>query len=502
MRSVHGEPVFAAVSSLAPASRSENAIDPSRQSEFETLTADGLTPSKLDAEDSNSPVLHELNTATSKLSLANRNSNNNSVLRDEIAQSSPLDGLTAECVGLDAMNPETSFTPRVSIAEKLGIKRKTSKSSRNLTRCPVEIPTSILEEKLNEVGLDNLSHAATKNLTSIPEHEAHVSRNCGKQVYDLPTKSTLRKDVDHYGSVIALIGSCNDSPCDTTPESACVTAPLSARERTVSPISPILYNINHKRSQKVKSKGAEPKEHSCTNFNKPKQLNKSYSVNLQNRPLNWGRLPRLDTFNPDGKKREGYEELNLSPRYPTSQFWSHPHSRSCDSSPLAPLGPIENPKHYLNTANEKLNATRTIHTQGDQKVHSNGLASMQQARPKPAPRKHFRSHSAGDSLDQTNFNPIQKPTPMPRTLRQQSVGIEYEETVADTNVSQITDCQLSPSSYDCALPTVQYLEIDTGSRHDEPESTYSQNIDPRYAEYSVFQNTYKSMSFVKESLVG
>ena len=471
VRSARGEPVFAAVSSFASASKSKSVPlqEAGRRSDLDCVTMNSL-----DAKPSPSNMLQEITVSTSKLSLANQSANNNILLREN-SEAVPLNDATAERI----LHVPRSSKEKLSVTKKVKSKRKSSRKS------STEWSSTRYSFGSSDECLDESSKNGDTSQTKEMQQE-EMGLNYTVQVCNFPSKSSPRKNANHHGSFIALVGANNDSPTTTTP--------LSARETNISPISPLVADPTRKQMRNSYKK---------ENFNRlpfkmgeTRQMPKRFSFApkgseyLQEAACS----SRLETFNPDGRTREGYQELNLSPRYPNNQR-DQPRTRSCDSSPVRLCDRLPISINSCASSSCENDATYRSHPQNNEKSLEKIIPARRKHsllnRPKPAPRQHFRSYSAGDCLDRPNSNstPLQQAQPLVRTVRKQGSETHREEKQG-RSIQFTSEDSPSTEKIKPMLSKVQYAEeveinLNFDDQRPKPE------LDNIYVDdYSVFQTAY------------
>ena len=390
VRSVYGEPVFAAVSSLMPAVTGKPEESPivdyhtevnevteqtvssgtvERLSDLSTI--EPTLPNEDDSDrTSESPVFESTPTYDSQPEAfsANRNSNNSVTPTDEF-KGRALDMLTADYIA--SLCIEDSPLPRRrSAAELLGVGSKSARA------CPTEIKRLSLKEPLahrkNAYFNEVQSQKHTETLTIADTDNA---------------RGFLRTQYNYTGSIRkqmhSQIGSTSN---DNLPNA----------------------NSNHSTSKYSKFKLSLP--------NAEKRDSEFQSRDSISKPPKSSPSRRLSTFNPEGKHREDYEEIILSPRYDSRLLYDF-QSQSCDSSPLE-VSTYFSPRTTPVSRGKSLSAAE---------ASQNFYSRNGDAHPKPSPRQHFRSYSAGDYIERSNFLDIivedsnatgpvsHQPKPLPRT---------------------------------------------------------------------------------------
>ena len=221
------------------------------------------------------------------------------------------------------------------------------------------------------------------------------------QAYNVTETNPLKRDA-HYGSFIALVGSPGAAthpvvpPTASTPEN-----PSNLNKAAFKPfnVDPCTLSVDTPRSYKD-----ERLSHALQGSAIRQQLSRENSSR------------RLDTFNPEGKQRQGYKETVLSPRY--------------DSVRGSMSGSIDS--DLSSTFDDSLNRDNTHETGNNAKFFSN---RPQPPDPRPAPRQHVRSFSVDDELLERHEDvQFDKPTPLPRLsqlaptfgLERHSVGYAFD----------------------------------------------------------------------------
>nr|XP_018672573.1 uncharacterized protein LOC100177781 isoform X1 [Ciona intestinalis] len=299
---------------------------------------------------------------------------------------SSLDGLTAEdCFSETSSSKVTKLVSRkTSAAQLLGVVPYRSTQVDNNT----VVNGRSLHLDLNE----NIKQAETLNAQRQEDNKDTNERRCIQ--YHTHSEPGLTKK-PHYGSLIALVGlktesqpgSAHGGYIDQNQQTYTHTRHASINEHSYGYNRPYSNRHNfskHRSSAKSSStyKHSPPKfeyRQDDTVFRSPNTV--MYVESSSTRIY----TARLDTFNPEGRQRNDYCEYS-PPKNPHPSTY-HSRSQSVDAY---------KPCHNKLTPGCK-------QPRGD---------NIQPPQPLPAPRKHYRSYSAGDDLQSPQ--PSYKPTPLPR----------------------------------------------------------------------------------------
>nr|CAB3222850.1 rho GTPase-activating protein 32-like [Phallusia mammillata] len=233
------------------------------------------------------------------------------------------------------------------------------------------------------------------------------------EYYTVPDHKLEKKS--HYGSFIALVGKIPDVQSHISDKHEVHHTP---RDVSTSDFTTNRFHIGadpppHRRincSQSLRSRSAtSPSPYIDSNYEHGRSPNNSHF--FQHTQIF---SPRLDTFDPAGKQRQDYtdpsHERKSKYSVPLSEYDTYstsPHSRSHSMDSHRPQ--ISVSTVYENEASQSMYAPHSARS----------IPSQSKYYPIPAPRKHFRSFSAGDHLEHPRYDNLhaKKPVPLPRTRR-------------------------------------------------------------------------------------
>ena len=290
----------------------------------------------------------------------NQSSKNNRRSRDRSSQSHGLDILTADSITATVVNSRAKAT-RNSAAERLCVGKKDAAIFRPK---PDWIPTSGTDLL---AGTDAFDDFGSVTKPRIPVSQiSNPSRQVSVQFYNIPNKNQLKKN-DHYGSFIALVGSNSQNARGGSRKDA-PSFEKYDKKQSESQVTD-LHSSDTGSLDKPEfrsSVGSENKFSTAVDsFLYPGGAN-STSYHIPKQPRFASRLhPRkLETFSPDGKRRENYpntppiSRINPSKQSSVSsdhhalpQQPSHPNDQSCRdfrSFGFSPPSPRHQPPLFLN----------------------------------------------------------------------------------------------------------------------------------------------------------
>ena len=507
MRSVHGEPVFAAVSTLTP-SKQEKTILPNTQGHSDS---DSSPADVFPSEDSDVASAFKMSSSF-KLTTANQSSNNNNASNNENIQIGPLDELTADSISCPPSQLQPPLQRKKSAAEKLGLKRKTSKplTPRDIPRCRnnslfVDAGLSSVPELSGLIS--NIQHQPKIIDPITPLHETKVENN--------------QETNNEYSKVVSCNKGKSRSPREAFVQNRKENSfppSISVLNSLVSPSEPKRKTSLSTRIVAKKDEGSlSARQERCQRDATIEALRNFYwnKVGSRHTSLSENFSPRLDSFNPEGKKREGYERLDLVAGKNQLHKVEVQHSRSCDSSSYS----ISNDSQYssfhaasqLLSLGNKRNADLDVDfsagagTPTDDDV----FQTLPAAQPKPAPRKHVRSFSAGDCLDQkTDVFKAEKPKPFPRLLHQRTPRVQNE-----FDSDMISGCKQNQSQNNCddisygpRASNEQIIGAITeaeDSNFEDSLQTTSITQSEHFNSLTTFHNSpYEHLSYYEEPIIG
>ncbi|XP_076800556.1 uncharacterized protein LOC143445380 [Clavelina lepadiformis] len=581
VQSLHGEPVFAAISSRQkdtkfPSQKVEKADDawslPTIYQEsktmsraLESMTADAVI-STINCEPNKKRPCSKSAEGPCEQSKSNLDcdtktqSTTSTHVRLKVSNSS-FDELTADSIADTASS--IIIPRRMTASEQLGLLNKNSKcgivsgNKKNSELCESPMQEDEIksitdnpatfnkqtEEKFLQLDLnENITdlcdnqHTPDTDGNKMSRKETHkISPQMSVQCYTMPQEEAMKKG-SHYGSFIALVGTNVENPSEkvkassqNSEEGCCSTVVDQAVcsqtrnqghkvNQTVHDDSKTLHNLpsfyltqeyDHIPASKrpysatcVSSKVAETRSYTRPKSAQVKSVsNRSRArsncddeVPPSRRSYEHSHIfsPRLNTFNPEGRQREdyyfGHTPPTHSPRdkHVTSDESHTPnlfHNRSQS----------EDASQHYDGMDVHQNAQGNFAPEGatpcimekrvviGRRLELDNHYKPSMNYPQPAPRKHYRSFSAGDSLEHSTFYippPEHKPVPHPRTtisshinsLKPISHTRSYtRHSTGSTSVRLQTDPSHTSHKYVCNSAT----ENKHSSKQDYQESYYA-----------------------------